>query len=278
MDGEENIQAETASKPAKKSNRVGLKIWYVIAIILCALVILTSAVGVVGTWVLEQALADVSVTVLGVVSNTAGEVRSLALRIDTAGGEVRQISSGVSLVSNRISKSVEDQGVIKLLLPTDQEERIANRIDTAGATIGNIRDKLAGAMTLYQSINRMPFVSLPMPKQETIDKIQTTIENATSAVQDLRQGVQDFRSGTAGQIDRVTTVADRVTAAMDELSSTIAQLDSNLAALQEKSDRLQNTVPTVFAIGAFIITLFLAYVIYTEVEVIMIYLRRWKRL
>lgn len=278
MDSNESTLAESTSQPPQKSRKIGLKIWYVVAIILCSLVIATSTVGIIGTWVLEQNLADVSVTVLGVASNAAGEVRNLAQKIDTAGGEVRQISSGVSLVSNELSQSVEDQGVIKLLLPADQEERIANGIETATETVGNIRDKLAGAMSLYQSINRMPFVSLPMPKEETVQKIQTTVENAKSTVQDLQQSVQDFRSGAAGQVDRVTTVADSITAAMDELSSIIAQLDSDLARLQDTAARLQETIPMLFAIGAFLMTLFLAYVVYTQVEVIRVYIQRWRLL
>ena len=76
----------------------------------------------------------------------------------------------------------------------------------------------------------------------------------------------------------MTTLAETVTEMGTNLSTGLAMLDENLANLQETARDLQVVIPNLLALGAFIITLVIAFVIYTQVEMILLYVRRWKRL
>ncbi|HJS28526.1 MAG TPA: hypothetical protein VJ768_02820, partial [Anaerolineales bacterium] len=130
----------------------------------------------------------------------------------------------------------------------------------------------------YNTIDRLPLVSLPRASGARVEEIQASVAETQENIEALRQGVRDFRAGAADQIGRVTEAADRVTTAMDNLSSDLSELDSNLAAVQDFSIRMQSRIPTLFTILAIVATLFFVYVGYTQVEVIRLFLGRWRLL
>lgn len=260
------------------SRHIGRKIWYATAITLSGLIILLSAIGVVGDWIAQSTMSKTIISLLEVVDQTAGGLRPVIQRIDQAAVEVRQITSEVSQVSDRISQNVEDQGLLLLLLPEEQENKLVGLITSVQETLSTIREVLAAGLEMYQAIDRMPFISLPAPSQEQVDKIEATINQTQADVAALRQSIQDFRAGAAGQVSRVTQAADKVTTGMDELSGRLNDLDAKMVSLQEFATNMQTTIPRLLALIAFFITLFLVWVIYTQVEVIRLYVQRWRLL
>ncbi|MDX1437795.1 MAG: hypothetical protein R3335_13355, partial [Anaerolineales bacterium] len=145
-------------------------------------------------------------------------------------------------------------------------------------TLGTIADVLRSGVTLYNSIDQLPFVNLPKPSQEKVDEMQASVEETQAEIDALRQSIQVFRTGVSSEIDKVTEAADRVTEEMDSLSSDLAALDSDLTALEDFADRMQSTVPVLFSLGAVLITLLLLYGGYTQVEMIRMVIARWRKL
>ena len=74
--------------------------------------------------------------------------------------------------------------------------------------------------------------------------------------------------------EAVNQVNDEITKTRDGLS----QLDAKLAALEAFSIRLQKVIPGALMALALILTLIFAYVIFTQVEVIRLYMVRWQLL
>lgn len=262
----------------KPSRNIGRKIWYGTVIFLSAFVLLISLVGVVGTWVVQRSLSDAAVSILGVVNDTAGSLRVVGQKIDQSAGEVRQISTNVSSVSQKISQNVGDQGLLALLLPPEQEQKLTGLVQNIQDTFTTIREALAAGMALYQSIDRLPFVSLPKPGMETITSIEEGVTSIQTTIQELRASVQEFRAGAADKIGLVTAAADRVTDRLDQLSTRLATLDSDLANLQSFATQMQQTIPTILFWLAILFTLLFAYLIYSQVEMILLFTQRWKAL
>jgi hypothetical protein len=261
-----------------QSRHTGRKIWYAVAIALCGLVILLSSAFIVGDWIIQDTLSKTAVSLLQVVYDSAGGMRQVVQRVDQGAGEVRQISSEVSQVSLQISQNIEEKGLIALLLPEEKENQLAERINSIQETFSTIREVLASSLEMYRAIDSLPFVNLPGASQEQITKVEAAIAQSQTDFAELRQSVQDFRTAAAGQVDRVTQAADKVTARMDELSGDMNNLDADLVALQEFATRMQTTIPRALFVIALVITIFLVWVIYTQVEVIRLFVRRWKLL
>jgi len=260
------------------SKHIGRKIWYGTAIGLCGLVILLCAIGMVGTWIIEQSLSDTAVALLTVVENTAGGLRQAGDRLDTGLSEVQQVTGGISSAAEQLSQNVADQGLVLTLLPEEQEQKLVAAVQKVTDTYAAIKDVLATGLEMYQTIDRLPFVSLPAPSQQSIEEISAGIAEVQSTADELRGSVQDFRSGAAAKVDMVTTAADQLTSRLQTSRDRLAKLDSDLAQLQDTAATWKETIPTLLFVAALVITLLSAYIIYTEVEVIRLYVQRWKGL
>ena len=261
-----------------KTKRVLHKVWYGIAITLSVLVLLFSSLGVIGTVIFEQTLVDATQNLLSATAKTAGSLRSVVAQIDQLSGELRQISSAVSATSLKIGQNIEDKGLVATLLPAEQEEKLNATIENIQQTLSTVREFLTAGIGIYRSIDRLPFVDLPGLSEEKVAEIIQAVSDIQATVDELKQSIQDFRSGVAEGVGRITQAADKVTQGLDKLSALLAELDQALAALQDLALRLEAAVPLAFGLAAVILTIFMAYVAYTQVEVIRVLVRRWKAL
>lgn len=263
----------------KKANRhIGRKIWYGTAITLSVLVLVISVVGVIGTWIVEQSLANVTQGLLVATARTAGELRGVTAQINQQSGELREITSAVSVLSLRIGENIEDKGLAATLLPAEQEQRINDLVAKIQQSLSSVREFLTSAIDFYRTIDRLPFVDLPKLSEEKVVEIVQAVSDIQAAVAELRQDVQDFRTGVAQGVSRITQAADRVTAGLDNLRAKLDELERALDALQALALRLERMVPLAFGLTAASLTLFMAYVAYTQVEFIRMQVRRWKAL
>ena len=261
-----------------KIKRMLRKVWYGTAITFSVLVLLFSSMGVIGTVIFEQTLVDATQNLLSATAKTAGSLRSVVAQIDQLSGELRQISSAVSAISLKIGQNIEDKGLVATLLPAEQEEKLNATIENIQQTLSTVREFLTAGIGIYRSIDRLPFVDLPGLSEEKVAEIIQAVSDIQATVDELKQSIQDFRSGVAEGVGRITQAADKVTQGLDKLSALLAELDQALAALQDLALQLEAAVPLAFGLAAVILTIFMAYVAYTQVEVIRVLVRRWKAL
>jgi uncharacterized phage infection (PIP) family protein YhgE len=272
------MEGEMPMTEEKTSRHIGRKIWYGVVISLSVLVILVSVAGIIGEWIVESTLSDISVSLLTVVENSAGSLRQVGARVDTKLVEAQQITGNISQAAGQLSQNVADKGLAMVLLPEEQEQKLTTTVQTISDSFANVKDLLASGLEMYRMIDRMPFVNLPAPDPETVSGIQASIDGLNSSVTELTGAIQEFRSGAASQVDKISSGADRVTGLLQDTSNRLAELDTRLADMQAKATQLKQVIPTVLVVVAVLMTLFLAYVIYTQVEVIRLFVRRWKEL
>jgi hypothetical protein len=262
----------------KQDRHIGRKIWYSIAILLSVLILLLSIVGLIGTWSVQRSLSNLTVTLLVAVENTAGGLQQATGRIDEGIVEVRGISEEVSDIASQISQNVENRGLVALLLPEEKEQQLEGAVRSIDETLSSIVDVITAGLTLYGSIDQLPFVDLPKPSQTELEAVQQSVQETQAEIDALLQSIQVFRTGVATEIDKITDAADRIAGEMDSLSRELAALDSDLAAVQDFADRMQSTVPVLFSLGAVLISVLLLYGGFTQVEMIRVYIVRWRDL
>lgn len=261
-----------------ESRNLGRKTWYIIAIILSGLILLISVSGIVGSWIIQDRLSDVTITLLETVDRTAGGIRTVLAEVDQPLGQMQEITQEIASTSDKISQSVGDQGLILTLLPEEQADKLVELAGSIQETLNTIEDIATSIISLYRSINNLPFVTLPSPSEDAVNSLEKSISDIKSSVDQLRQEITNFRTEAAGKIDQFTQAADQVATSIENTRDQLDQLDSDLARVQDTSQRLQNIVPTVFALSATFSTLLLAYVGYTQVEMIRLYRNRWREL
>lgn len=261
-----------------KQRYIGRKIWYGVAITLGVLVILISVGVVAGTWVLGNTLSSITTRVLLVVENTADGLSTLVEQIDVQVAELEEITFATSDATIQLGQNVTDQGLILTLLPEEREQNLNARADELQRNLNSTGETLKNGLELYQSIDSLPIVSLPKPEQESVTKLEQTITSIQERTQEVAQSLQEFRAGVSEEISNVTDLLDEVTARLGEARQNLAEINSNLEALQDMVARWRSMIPFLFTSLSIIVTLLFIWLIYTQVEIIRLYVYRWKGL
>ena len=262
----------------QKNTHLGRKILYSVLIGMSSLILLFSALGILGVWLVQGTLSDATVSLLRVVEGSARIGRMSADRVDQALAALQEQVSDVMDASGQLSQNVTDKGLVLVLLPEKKEQQLVETAGSVRDTYQGIRESIAQGLDLYRSINRLPFVSLPGPDESQMNKIETSITTIRASVQKLRSEIMDFRSGVTKRIDKVTAAADLLNNEIAQIRDELARLDARLAALEAFSLRLQKLIPGIFMTVAVVFTLMLGFLIFTQVEFIRLYVNRWRHL
>lgn len=254
------------------------KIWHTMAIMLSVLVLLSSAAAVMGTWVALRSITDLSLAAFSLVEDTAIDLRQAGKRIDQSLAEMQTVATEIAQAAAQIGPNVADKGLIAALLTDEQEQMLLEGSRSVGETVTTIRDLLTTGIELYQTIDSLPFVTLPRPSHEEVAQIEHSIVDSQARAEELKRNTKAFRTGASAEIGKVEEDALRLNERLDASRTRLARLDADLANLQDLVVRLKTTIPRILTLLAFVLTIFLLYVIYSQVEVILIHVQRWRSL
>jgi hypothetical protein len=260
---------------SKRTGEIMRKFLYGMAMFLSGLTLVLSVAGIAGLWVAERALANSVVEILGVAKNATSGLLQTTQGIDQKLEQIQTLSTQVSTGSAQLSQNLTDKGMILVLLPEEQDQKLVELSASDRETFNTLRDKLTTGMALYHAIDQLPFINLPAPNQEQVDQFEGSVAGIQSAVEDLHTDIAAFRSGVADRIGKVETGADSLTSLLGQSRERLANLNTRLAAVQEALIQLQQTAVVVLFWVTFLISLLLVWVIFSQVEVFRLYRQRW---
>ena len=106
------------------------------------------------------------------MGNITGSLRQATDELDQKLQRMQAASSFISTASVKLSQNVTDQGLILLLLPEEEEGNLVSLSSSVKEAVSPLRDMLSTGLVIYRSIDQLPFVSLPAPSQDQVDKIE----------------------------------------------------------------------------------------------------------
>jgi chromosome segregation ATPase len=121
-----------------------------------------------------------------------------------------------------------------------------------------IRETVAAANSIAETINALPFVSKPIPELEQLNQLVQEIDSFEAEVQNLRLTVEQRRSEIiAGSLSIITTPAARLRSGLDRAQAELSGYSQRLDTLQEGLSALRATVERWLRWLAAILTLIL---------------------
>ena len=252
----------------KTTMSLGRKIWLWTAIVISVIVLIEAAVGVFGVWVGRGVVIDLNNSLMDGITKLASVGEETAVRIE---GRVERLNDAVTEVESavdQVSQNVSDKGLFLTLLPAEKEQNLADRAKEISETVNTITASFEAAHQLYKSIDSIPFVSLPKPKEERLQELESGIEEISSSVGQLRSDIQDFRNGAASEISKISSAAGKVSDRLQQTQSNLTAVESELKTIQTSAQDFKGTFSTLITIATIITSLFLLWVIYGMVIVI----------
>ena len=248
--------------------KIKQRIWPILAIILCTLVIVISVLGITGVWIVESTTLSTVDQLLSFFDKSAQLLRDGITQVDTRIGVLAESVNSVETASAKISQNVNDKGLILTLLPTTKEQELVASAQSVREDWAAVRDSFTAAIELMQTINKLPFVKLPGTDLVSSGTLQDKIDNMTAQVEALKTSVTDFRSQVSTKISVITEVTAGLGSYLTEARSELAAADSELNSLQMQTRQLQEVLPVIFILSSIAVTLLFAWIIYTQVVII----------
>ncbi len=250
------------------SMSTGHKVWLWTAIVVSVIVLVLAAGGLIGTWVVRGVVIDLNNSVMdGVIKlSAAGEEAAgrVGIRIDELNNKVAEIESAV----DQVSQNVSDKGLVMTLLPPEKEQNLINTADQIGETVNTIKSSIGAALDLYKSIDAIPLVNLPKPKEETVQELGSGVEEIQAGVDQLAADIQDFRDDASAGVSKVSAAVGEVNGRLQTTTDNLAAVESELSVLQTSAEVFKGTVKTIATIVSIVTTLLLLWVVYGMVIVI----------
>jgi len=238
--------------------------------------ILFCVVGIAGLWITERALSNSVIQVLEAFVDITESMRQVPQGVNLKLEEMQAVSTSISTAAEEISQKVTDKGLVLLLLPEEKEQNLFELSTSVRDRVSMLRETFSAGLDIYRTMNQLPFVNLPVPDQENVDQVGESIEAVQSAVNQLESEITTFRSGSSDRIDRVRQGADLLTSRIDQSREQLADLDARLVVVQEELEELKQTLLRILILAAILITLLLAWVLYSQIELLRMYIPRWK--
>ncbi len=236
-----------------------------LVIVVCAVVILVSALTVFGTWSFLSKATTTVVDLLNTVEKTALTVGAALDRVTMRMDQANQIAQEFQSGAEQVSQSVKDQGVILTLLPLVRDQKLKDAVQSIQDTYLGLKDTLESFAYWVEVTRQLPFLRLVGVDTGVLQSVGDKITNLQTLADKITGSVSEIRAQTATGVEKVATAVGNFNAQLADINNNLSQVRTQVQMVETTAGQLKTTIPAIFTSWAFFITIFLGWVIYSQV-------------
>ena len=249
------------------------------ASIVAVLFIGLSVFGIVAVWSLDRRATEIALKGFGLVETAVGLVDAGVARIDgliaTTRTEVRQASETITAVGAR----AEANGPVLNALNERLETSLAPRIGQMQQALAPVRDAVGTIGNAVSMANSLPMVADRAPRLAAVDETFNLLEQLTADSTQLRGTLRALAVAPRGQVTAeavavLTGLTQRIEMRLGEVQAGVQGIHADVAALQLRLDARKSRLLFLFNLLALLLTLMLAWILYSQIVVIRHYRAR----
>ena len=206
-----------------------------IVMAISVLLFVLSLIGVVGTWIVRDQLDTDLMAVATAAETQATRVQRGLDRLDAvltlARDQVTAIERDVQAFGTNLEENRPLLAAISDAIGID----LSPLVESAQQTMATVREAVVAVNSAIEAINAIPFVSVPTPELQTLQKLSQDVEDFRTEVQAVRTAIDQRRSEIIqGTVSVVTTPASEIGATLDEMSDTVSGYSQEVGAVQAR--------------------------------------------
>jgi len=249
------------------------------AIAVAVLFIGLSFVSIFGAWFVDRKATDVTLKGFGlietgvhVVDAGVGRVNEL---IATSRAEVRQASETISAVGPQAQANRPVLNALNDRLETS----LAPRIEQMQKVLAPVRDALGNVANAVSLLNSLPMMADRAPRLAALDDAFNRIEELSADGKQLSGTLRELVSGqnsdiTAETLATLNGLTQRIDTRLGKVQANVHGVQADIDALQMRLDTRKSRLLLVFNLVAFVSTLMLVWIVYSQIVVIQ---HHWSR-
>ena len=249
------------------------KIGRALIILVTVLVIVLSAAGIYGAWYVNRTVTDITLKVFSVVDIGVAVAETGVTRVDTLvqGGrtEVQQAEQTIETVGSNL----QENSPVLTALNSRLETRLAPTVGQIQTTLAPVRDSLVTVANIVEIVNSIPFVQREAPNvarlNEAFNRLGQLAADVTQLGDTLRASVVEGKNQlTQEAVTTLTDITTRVDTGLGAVQTEVQGALVEIQTFQEESQALKSRLLLYYNLTALALTLFLLWVIYSQIVVI----------
>ena len=258
------------------------KIIRIAAITIAALFIGLSLFGIFGAWLVDRKATDVALKGFGLIETGVGVVDAGVGRVNeliaTSRTEVRQASETITATGAR----AQANGPVLNALNDRLETSLAPRIAKMQQVLAPVRDALGNVANAVSLLNSLPMMADRAPRLAALDDAFNRLEEISADGKQLRGTLRALVAGQSSDITAETLatlngLTQRIDTRLGEAQANVQGVQADIDALQMRLDTRKSRLLLAFNLLAFLLTLMLVWIVYTQVVVIQHHWTRVRR-
>lgn len=245
----------------------------ILAIVICVVVCVISAAGVIGSIVVGQAAKGVlDSAVLGMQQAIeAGQqgITTVNSTLATVSSATQQVQGAVA----QISQSTSDKGLIASLLPDAQIERLTSAATSIKETLASIQKALDAAASMYQAASKIPFIQLPTIPDNKLQGAADLIAQLSTQLTQLAQTLTDIKAGVTAAVTQAASTISTINSQLGTLTSKLDQANARLTEVHANLETVRQQGPAWITTAMIVFSLFFAWSAGTQVYLVR---RAWR--
>ena len=249
------------------------KIIRVGAITIAVLFIGLSLVGIFGAWFVDRKATDVALKGFGLIETGVQVVDAGVGRVNelvaTSRMEVRQASETITAVGAQPQANRPVLNALNERLETS----LAPRIEQMQKVLAPVRDALKNVADAVSLLSSLPMMADRAPRLAALDDTFNRLEELSADGKQLRGTLRELVAGQNGAVTAETlaslnALTQRIDTRLAKVQANVQGVRDDIAALQVRLDTRKSRLLLAFNLVAFLSTLMLIWIVYTQIVVI----------
>jgi hypothetical protein len=219
------------------------RILAIIVMVISVLVLIVSLAGIIGVWIVRT---QITASLEEVVANAETRVIRVEQGLDQINAELADASDQVTEMENNLQSlgdDIEQNKPLVTAVTDGLESKLSPFIDTANRIATTIIGGAAALNSTVETLNALPFISIPNPEFENIDRLSQEFEDLQSQVQEVRITIDQRQSEIIqGAVSIVTEPLSRINSRLDTLQSRVSGYSEGYAAIQAGLEEFQASI------------------------------------
>jgi hypothetical protein len=235
------------------------------------LVLVLSLAGIAGTWIVRGQLAAELVGIVTVAETGVTAAMQGVEGVDTALTRAREQVAAVESDVQAFGADLEQNKPLLTAISDKLDLGLAPLVESARETMTTVRETVAAVNSTIEAVNAIPFVSVPVPELESLNKLSQDVQSFRTEVQNLRAAIDQRRSEViAGGVSIITTPTSRIGASLDDVQSRVSAYSRQLGAVQKGLSTLKSAIGRWLTWLAVILTLILLWLAFSQVGLLVL--------
>src|SRR4029077_21017248 len=243
------------------------------SITIAVLFIGLSLVGIFGAWFVDRKATDVALKGFGLIETGVQVVDAGVGRVNdlvaTSRMEVRQASETIAAVGAQPQANRPVLNALNERLETS----LAPRIEQMQKVLAPVRDALKNVADAVSLLSSLPMMADRAPRLAALDDTFNRLEELSADGKQLRGLLAELVAGRNGAVTAETlaslnALTQRIDTRLAKVQTNVQGVRDDIAALQVRLDTRKSRLLLAFNLVAFLSTLMLIWIVYTQIVVI----------